>query len=94
MFDKPGNRCILRFVRDNGREEETKMKTLDKIRFQFWVSHVDDERNIGNSIIIVLAEGFYFMDDPGCGVKGFDTVSEALRGVRRNKVYYGKKSLL
>lgn len=38
---------------------------------EFW----DDEREIGNGIIVTLIPGKYFYDD--CGVMGFDTVREA-----------------
>lgn len=35
----------------------------------------DDERGIGNGIIVTLQPGRFFYDD--CGVMGFDTVREA-----------------
>jgi hypothetical protein len=38
---------------------------------EFW----DDEREIGNGIIVTLKPGGFFYDD--CGVMGFDTVREA-----------------
>lgn len=63
------------------------MKTLDKIAARPWVLHVDDERAIGNGIIITLAEGWYFWTDPGCGTRGFDTAREALTETARNNVY-------
>ncbi|UOK73933.1 hypothetical protein [Ancylobacter polymorphus] len=46
------------------------------------VAHWDDERDIGNGIIVTLRPGYVFYDD--CGVMGFDTVRaarEALRSV-------------
>lgn len=46
------------------------------------VAHWDDERDIGNGIIVTLHHGHFFYDD--CGVMGFDTVRvahEALRSV-------------
>lgn len=39
------------------------------------VEHWDDERDIGNGIIVTLIPGRFFYDD--CGVMGFDTVREA-----------------
>lgn len=62
-------------------------KTLEKIEKLAWVWFVDDERGDGNSIIITLKNGWYFVDDPGCGVRGFDTVQEALVGTRKTSVY-------
>lgn len=62
-------------------------KTLEKIENLPWVWFVDDERGDGNSIIITLKNGWYFVDDPGCGVRGFDTVQEALVGTRKSSVY-------
>jgi hypothetical protein len=59
------------------------MKTLNKmIAERGWIAHIDDERSIGNSIIVTLDEDFVFMDDRSCGVKGFDTVKEAEQGTR------------
>lgn len=49
---------------------------------------VDDERELGNSIIITLANGWFFADDPDCGVQGFDTVNDARRGCARKRVVY------
>ncbi|MCG8274041.1 hypothetical protein MIC97_21385 [Aquamicrobium sp. NLF2-7] len=37
---------------------------------------MDDERDIGNGIIVTLRPGHFFYDD--CGVMGFDTPAEAL----------------
>ena len=61
-------------------------KTLEKIESLPWVWFVDDERSDGNSIIITLRNGWYFVDDPGCGVCGFDTVRDAVAGTRKSKV--------
>lgn len=57
-------------------------KILDTIRTLPHVAFVDDERNIGNSIIVTLHDAYDFRDDPGCGVKGFETVAEARKGTR------------
>lgn len=51
----------------------------------FW----DDERGIGNSLIVTLSPGWAFYDNvptpvPGsdaCHVEGFDTVKEAMKAV-------------
>jgi len=45
------------------------------------VEHWDDERSLGNGIIVTLRDGVYFYDD--CGVMGFDTSAEAKGEVRR-----------
>lgn len=64
------------------------MKTTKDILSQRnYISHVDDERNIGNGIIVTLSENWYFHSDPGCGVRGFDTWREALDGCKKSEVY-------
>lgn len=45
------------------------------------VLHADDERSLGNGIIVMLKDGYEFSSDPGCGTRGFDTPSEALSQV-------------
>lgn len=61
-------------------------KTLEAIRALPHVDFVDDERAIGNSIIVTLAAGWEFVAEPGCGVRGFDTVSEARQGCGKGAV--------
>lgn len=62
-------------------------KTMDAIRSLAWVSAVDDEREDGSSIIVTLKAQYEFCgEDPGCGVKGFDTVALARAGTRRGEV--------
>lgn len=59
-------------------------KTLDTLlATRRWVAHIDDERNIGNSIIVTLQEGWDFEDEKGCGVRGFDTVAEVKAGTTK-----------
>ncbi len=60
---------------------------LELIRARPHVSHVDDERELGNSIIVTLRDGYYFSADPGCGVRGFDSIKEAEQGTRSARVY-------
>ncbi|MDQ0304913.1 hypothetical protein [Ancylobacter polymorphus] len=45
-----------------------------------FVAHWDDERDIGNGIIVTLSPGQFFYDD--CGVMGFDTVRAAREALR------------
>jgi len=53
------------------------MKTFQKIiATRLWVKHIDDERNMGNSIIVTLDDAYCFANDKGCGVCGYDTVAE------------------
>ena len=62
-------------------------KTLNTLlASRHWIAHIDDERNIGNNIIVTLEKGWDFEDDKGCGVRGFDTVAEAKAGTARHKV--------
>jgi hypothetical protein len=65
------------------------LKTLlHVLNYRWWVHHIDDERNEGNSIIVTLKEGWYFADEPGCGVKGFDTVAEVLLATKQSEVVF------
>lgn len=58
-------------------------KTLQKLRRDPRVSYIDDERDIGNSIIITLFD-HRFDESPIAyhHVKGVDTVKEAVYAVR------------
>lgn len=51
------------------------------------VERVDDERSLGNGVIVTLRSGFFFLGEPGCGARGFDNISEAERGTRTMCVY-------
>ena len=52
------------------------------------IEHWDDERTIGNSLIVTLKVGWKFSEDPMLceHVMGFDTVKEAMVGVRKSMV--------
>lgn len=63
------------------------MSIASKIKAREWVSNVDDERGIGNSIIVTLKDGICFECEPGCGVRGFDTMADAERETRVSNVY-------
>ena len=45
------------------------------------IAHWDDEREIGNSLIVSLKDGWKFLDVE-CHTKGFDTVRDAIDGLR------------
>jgi hypothetical protein len=64
------------------------MTTLEKIANRWHVQHVDDERNLDHGIIVTLAKDWYYVADPDCGVRGFDTVREAEEGTRRINVIF------
>lgn len=53
------------------------------------IQHWDDERSLGNSIIVTLVNGFAFqdnnIDDAALHVRGFDTVKEAMSAVVKTK---------
>ena len=51
-----------------------------------WIAYIDDERELGNSIIVTLKEGWYFVDDPNCGVKGFDSIKEVREETKKSNV--------
>jgi hypothetical protein len=57
---------------------------LDRIRRNPRVELVDDERAMGNSIIVTLKTGWRF-NDPGEHVFGEDTPTECLRSLKRTK---------
>ena len=68
-------------------------KTIIQIKTaRTWIKHIDDERSLGNSIIVTLADAFTFADDPGCGVKGFDTVAELRAGTCKSDVVEKRSS--
>jgi hypothetical protein len=50
-------------------------------KIMFW----DDERNIGNSLIVTLAYGWKFAAYDDEHVRGFDTIREAKQAVREAK---------
>lgn len=52
------------------------------------VAHIDDERDIGNSIIVTLHKHYYFADEPGCGVRGFDTLKELKEGIKAKNIVF------
>ncbi|MBJ9920518.1 MULTISPECIES: hypothetical protein [Burkholderia cepacia complex] len=59
---------------------------IERIESRAWVAHVDDERDAGNGYMVMLARGYDFADDPGCGVRGFDTLSDVEQETRRCNV--------
>lgn len=62
-------------------------KTLQKLLdTRAWIAHIDDERSLGNSIIVTLDANFVFMDERNCGVRGYDTVSEVVADTRWKNV--------
>lgn len=60
--------------------------TENLLDLRSWISHIDDERNIGNSIIVTLIDGWEFADEKGCGVRGFDTIAELKSGTTKRSV--------
>jgi hypothetical protein len=58
------------------------MKTLETLAKNRKVEYIDDERNIGNGIIITLKYGFRWEEFDNATVRGFDTVTEARDAVR------------
>jgi len=53
-------------------------RTEAKLRAHPNVEHVDDERGLDNGIIVTLQPGLGFQLDKDCGVRAFDSFSEAL----------------
>lgn len=52
------------------------------------VAHIDDERDIGNAIIVTLHPHYFFADEPGCGVRGFDTLKELKEGIKAKNIVF------
>ena len=61
-----------------------KLSSLPAIRN--WVAFVDDERSIGNGIVVTLAHNYTYVVDSGCATRGFDSLAEAMRGTDRSCV--------
>lgn len=57
------------------------------IRSRQHVARVDDERSLGNGIIVTLRNGFSFLGEPGRSVRDFENIYEAERGTRTMRVY-------
>jgi hypothetical protein len=65
------------------KKESEMSKTIQTIlNTRLWVSHIDDERSDGNSIIVTLDKDYVFIDERDCGVRGFDTLKELEQGTR------------
>lgn len=62
-------------------------KILDELRKRSYIANIDDERSNGNSLIVTLVAPYCFVDDPGCGVRGFDTVTDAKKGCTKAMIY-------
>jgi len=65
---------------------------MDLLHAHKRVEIVDDERDIGNGIIITLKAGWTFDPLMDNRVQGADTPSEALAMVRRARAFTGEQS--
>ena len=65
------------------------MATLEKLRNDNRVELVDDERVIGNGVIVTLKQGWSFDPMQDNRVSGEDTVSKAHEAVRRAYKFAG-----
>lgn len=63
-----------------GQEMANLPKSVPK-KYQARIMHWEDERECGNALIVSLKDGWMF---PGtdCHTSGFDTVKEAIEGLR------------
>lgn len=53
-----------------------------------WIAHIDDERSSGNSILVTLSNGWFFADEPDCGVRGYETFAELRSDTKRANVVF------
>ena len=51
-----------------------------------WIQFIDDERDIGNSLIVTLHKGWRFKDGEKEGVRGFDMMAELRADTRKSNV--------
>jgi len=65
------------------------MSTLDKLRRHPRVEIVDDERSIGNGVIVTLRQGWTFDALQDNRVGGGDTIKDAYEAVRYAKPFAG-----
>lgn len=57
-------------------------------KYRIRIAHWDDERGIGNSLIVSLKDGWHWAGinpTPGNHVEGFDTVKEVVDELRNTK---------
>lgn len=59
-------------------------KVEAKLRKLPAVNHVDSDGDTG--IIVTLHKPWEFESDPGCGVRGFDSMSEAYRETKQSAI--------
>jgi hypothetical protein len=77
-------------IHSSATQMEINMNTINSLK-QFHskrVAHIDDEREIGNSIIVTLNKHYFFADEPNCGVRGFDTLKELKDGIKVKNIIF------
>ena len=50
------------------------------------VSHIDNETDLEHGYIVTLKEGYTFIDEPDCGVRGFDTMAELKQAIKQSNI--------
>lgn len=53
-----------------------------------FVAHIDDETDLDHGFIVTLKTGYTFADEPDCGVRAFDTLSELKKALTKNNVIF------
>ena len=61
---------------------------MQLIKSRPWIAFIDDERDIGNSIIVTLADGYRFKDGDKEGVRGFDTMRELKQETAKSNIEF------
>lgn len=59
---------------------------LKKLQERRWILDVTEDHDIGKGMIVTLRNGWEFCDRPGCSVRGFYSLTDAVAGTALNKV--------
>jgi hypothetical protein len=78
------------FIEKEGIEMAVPLKLIDKLATHTRVEFVDDEREMGNGVLVTLKKGFVWrLHDGDNRVRGFDTPQQAASGLRDVEIYEG-----
>ena len=67
-------------------QEQADRATFMKLFIKRWVARVDDGDD--DTIIVELAEGWFFRDQPDAHVREFATLRQADRGTYKHQIFF------